>query len=103
MILNGRAVIAAPKQYFRKPRCHGLKNLEDEARAISTEAKKGLEMKRFLEDAKQKKGISLWSLGYGFSCFVFVVVVVVFVFCCCCCSTFFVVASFLSSEAGQPK
>ena len=42
VILNGRSVIAAPKQYFRKPRCHGLKNLEDEARAISTEAKKGL-------------------------------------------------------------
>ena len=31
MILNGRSVIASPKQYFRKPRCYGLKNLEDEA------------------------------------------------------------------------
>jgi len=31
VVLDGRVVVSSPKQYFRKPRCHGLKNLQDEA------------------------------------------------------------------------
>lgn len=108
VILNGRAVIAAPKQYFRKPRCHGLKNLEDEARAISTEAKKGLWNETDGSggcEVSNKKGMKsnpLWFLLFcvGFSCFVLVVVAVWLLLL----QHFFLsLLRFCSSEAGQPK
>ena len=99
VILNGRAVIAAPKQYFRKPRCHGLKNLEDEA--IFHNKKKG--WKTDPEDGKQKKGMKS-PVVFVFLCwFGLFLLVVVAVCCCCCCSTFLCRCFVLYSEAGQPS
>ena len=90
MILNGRAVIAAPKQYFWKPRCHGLKNLEDEARAISTFFKK-----RAGNETDGSGGCEVSKKRDIKSSVVFVVL--------CWFGPFLLLFSFLSSEAGQPK